>query len=353
MNAEYPAGRKFFFSIICPFYNAVKYLEEAVQSVLAQTCGNWELLLCDDGSEDGSGALARRLASEDERIRLITLAHEGTWNARKAGIRAAGGTHLVFLDSDDALSPALLETAAAKLKESRADALTFNWDRFRDGEEERYPADALPCEEMLTGQQAILETLYVRSVAGFSLCRSVFSRKLAGEWTECEPASRCCTEDTDQAFRLFLSAESVLVCPAILYHYRINPASVTQNMHAADYYAKFQTVRYIFDTIDARFPFLFDDTAGLRLARVARVAFLYAVRAPQETPRSEPWKDYRERCAAIRESAIYEKLLKEQPMERWKHRACRRLIGGRHYFLLYAALRFLGTVRSLFPGRGK
>jgi glycosyltransferase involved in cell wall biosynthesis len=95
------------------FFNADKYVEEAIRSVLTQTHANWELLLVDDGSTDRSTAIAKKYALEyPERIRY--LEHEGHANlgmsvSRNLGIREAGGQYVGFLDADDVWLPHKLE----------------------------------------------------------------------------------------------------------------------------------------------------------------------------------------------------------------------------------------------------
>jgi glycosyltransferase involved in cell wall biosynthesis len=93
-------------SVITPFLNAGRFIEESIESVLAQTCDHWELLLVDDGSTDGSTAIAQRYAAaHPEKIRYFT--HEGARNhgasaSRNLGARHAAGEYLAFLDADDA-----------------------------------------------------------------------------------------------------------------------------------------------------------------------------------------------------------------------------------------------------------
>jgi glycosyltransferase involved in cell wall biosynthesis len=89
-------------SVVTPVWNAEGTLGEAVASLRAQTRGDWEMLLVDDGSTDGSRALAERLAAGEPRIRLLGWPdNRGAAAARNAGIRAARGRFIAFLDADD------------------------------------------------------------------------------------------------------------------------------------------------------------------------------------------------------------------------------------------------------------
>lgn len=89
------------FSIIIPVYNAAQYLEKCLDSILAQTYQNFELLLVDDGSRDGSSAICDRYASMDCRIKVFHKSNGGASSARNYGIERSKGQYLVFIDADD------------------------------------------------------------------------------------------------------------------------------------------------------------------------------------------------------------------------------------------------------------
>lgn len=101
-------------SVIMPAYNREKYLAAAVESVIAQTFGDWDLVIVDDGSTDRTAAIARDFSRRHpDRIRVLSQGNAGVTVARNAAIRAAGGTHFAFLDSDDLWPPIKLERQAA------------------------------------------------------------------------------------------------------------------------------------------------------------------------------------------------------------------------------------------------
>ncbi len=103
-------------SIIMPVFNAVRTLECAVRSIQAQTCLNWELLLIDDGSTDGSDTLCDRLAREDGRIRTLHQLNRGASAARNAGLEVARGEWLAFCDADDWVDSYWLELFVGQLR---------------------------------------------------------------------------------------------------------------------------------------------------------------------------------------------------------------------------------------------
>lgn len=91
-------------SVIIPIYNTIKYLEQAIQSVISQTFADFELILIDDGSTDGSGKMADEYASIDSRIIVLHELKSGVAVARNNAVDLAKGEYLVFLDSDDYFS---------------------------------------------------------------------------------------------------------------------------------------------------------------------------------------------------------------------------------------------------------
>ncbi len=108
-------------SVIMPCYNAAQTLEKAVESVLAQTHTNWELLLLEDGSCDESLSKARQLATSDSRIKLIaSAANRGVIRMRNIGIRLASGDWIAFCDADDWWQPDKLEIQLLKARQTDA-----------------------------------------------------------------------------------------------------------------------------------------------------------------------------------------------------------------------------------------
>lgn len=108
-------------SIIVPVYNAAAYLEETVKSVCGQSYENWELLLVDDCSIDGSRELIKSLAADEKRIRpVFQTENHGAAQARNAGIREASGAYVAFLDADDIWKPEKLERELVFLKKKDA-----------------------------------------------------------------------------------------------------------------------------------------------------------------------------------------------------------------------------------------
>ena len=96
-------------SVIVPVYNAEKYLRRCIDSILAQTFTDFELLLIDDGSTDSSGKICDEYAKKDRRIRVFHKENGGVSSARNVGLSHLRGNWVYFVDSDDYLSPQHLQ----------------------------------------------------------------------------------------------------------------------------------------------------------------------------------------------------------------------------------------------------
>lgn len=97
-------------SIIIPVYNNENYLRSSLQSVLAQTYPDFEVLVVDDGSTDGSRAICQEFAQKDKRLRIIHKENGGVSSARNRGIEEAVGQYIAFVDGDDCIDPEMYTT---------------------------------------------------------------------------------------------------------------------------------------------------------------------------------------------------------------------------------------------------
>lgn len=133
-----------FFSVIVPIYKVEKYLKRCIDSVLSQTCKDFELILVDDGSPDNCPQICDIYASENENIKVIHKENGGLVSARQAGIKIALGEYVFNLDGDDALLPNALECAKRIIMETNADIVSFSYKEFRNGETKDVINDVVP-----------------------------------------------------------------------------------------------------------------------------------------------------------------------------------------------------------------
>ena len=130
-------------SIIMPVYNADKYLEQAIESVIHQDYVDYELILVDDGSTDQSAQICDKYAQNDERIRVFHKENGGVSSARRYGYNEAKGNWITFMDNDDILAPSFLSSLfeyseeadiiigrGTNINSQKANELKFNSDKL-------------------------------------------------------------------------------------------------------------------------------------------------------------------------------------------------------------------------------
>lgn len=154
-------------SVIMPAHNAAPYIGDAIRSVIAQTETDWELIVTDDGSSDGTGDVVAALAAADRRIRLVRQTKAGVSTARNRALAEANGAFIAFLDSDDLWEPEFLATMLARLAERpEVDVITGNaW--YLGGSRSGMPARPWPDPRPVPDLAGILadeDAIFIMSV---------------------------------------------------------------------------------------------------------------------------------------------------------------------------------------------
>lgn len=223
-------------SVILPAYNAERTLSAAVESLLQQRYSDWELLLVDDGSSDGTPALCDSLAAHDARIRVFHKINAGVSEARNDALSAARGEWIAFLDADDLYEPdylsSLLDSVRQSGAESAACGFYYCWP---DGRETQAPA---PMAEGFHDGDASLRG-YVLPL----LCDRVSDTLTLGTIWRClfrrstllERGIRfsgAYLEDELFLIEYYAAGQSLYCVDRPLYRYYQNPASATRNYQA-------------------------------------------------------------------------------------------------------------------------
>lgn len=208
-------------SIIMPLYNVEAYLATSVNSVLAQDFTAFELILADDGSTDASSSLCTRLAATDPRIRLLHLPHSGTSAARNAGIDAAQGEFIGFVDADDWIEPDMFSllyenslthdaqiSACAFIKITNDAALQF--------------CTGTAASLIYTPAEALERTFRLGHMR-YSACNKLFRRRL---FDDIRYPENLHFEDKATTYKLIHRAQRIVWCPSPKYHYYMRPGSV-------------------------------------------------------------------------------------------------------------------------------
>lgn len=161
-------------SIIMPAYNAEKYIEAAVRSVMAQTYPHWELLVLDDGSSDGTCAIVRQLMDEDNRIRLEQNAeNRGVAYTRNRGLDLCDGSYVALLDCDDLWHADKLEKQLQLATDSQADIVYCSYGIVDEQGSTR-------CDDFIVPPQTDYREALSRSV--ISCSTALLSRRVAAQY---------------------------------------------------------------------------------------------------------------------------------------------------------------------------
>lgn len=123
-------------SVIIPVYNCEEYIQECLDSIYAQSYANYEIILVNDGSTDGSLKILTENAKNHTNITLIDQKNKGQGFARNHALQRAGGDYVIFVDADDYIEPQTLELAVARAEKDAADVVHFDWKMlrmYRDG----------------------------------------------------------------------------------------------------------------------------------------------------------------------------------------------------------------------------
>ena len=165
-------------SLIIPVYNTEKYLSRCIESVLQQTYTDWELILVDDGSTDQSGVICDGYCSQDSRIKAIHNKNQGPAASRAGGIRAAKGSLVMFVDSDDWLDASMLRVMYDQMEESGSAIVCCIFkDIDSDGKVSHPQLFDIPKVDCYTAEECIYHMHHTRYLTG-SPCTKLFRREL-------------------------------------------------------------------------------------------------------------------------------------------------------------------------------
>ena len=245
-------------SIIVPVYNTEKYLRECLDSILAQTYKDIEVILIDDGSKDGSLSICQEYASNDKRVKVYHKANSGVSDTRNFGIEHANGEFISFCDSDDKIAPELYQILYDLMKEYNVDRVVsgyaylyndgrvlYNKPRMSDG---KYESNVILCKMIDDG-----------TLSGFlfsGVNNSLFRRELIYKnKLRFEPSIKY-NEDSLFSFQYMLHSKSIYSFQSKpTYFYRQHETSSTKKRTVGDKYGRlWQILRDMkLDAIDIDF----------------------------------------------------------------------------------------------------
>jgi CDP-glycerol glycerophosphotransferase len=214
-------------SVVVPIFNVEPYLRDCLESIARQTVSDLEVILVDDGSTDGSAAIAEQFAAKDSRFRLIRQPNGGLGHARNTGVDAASGEFLAFVDGDDMLPDDAYELLLGSLDRTASDFATGNVHRISDGSTIQAPFLAKPFAKTRRATHVTrFRPLIVDRIVPNKLWRRGFWDDHGFRFPE-----GMLHEDIPVAVPAHFAARSVDVISKPVYHYRVRAGedqSITQ-----------------------------------------------------------------------------------------------------------------------------
>lgn len=247
-------------SVVVPVYNVAPYLEKCVASVLGQSEQDFEVILVDDGSSDGSGELCDALCLRDSRIKVIHQANGGLSAARNTGIRKAEGEIIMFLDSDDYwLSSDVLQFVSSAFQGTTFDFIEFECIKFKDGNEPtNHTWAALPLESVLTDTKS-KDNLFIEQIKKGHLTACAWNKAIRSDLIIKHGLlfrEGVIGEDIDWNARLLSCSSSIGISatPCVAYRKRMN--SITSSSSPEKFEQLLSNLLYVRDQVLPRNPFL-------------------------------------------------------------------------------------------------
>lgn len=242
-------------SVLVPIYNVEPYLRRCVDSVLAQTFSDWEMILVDDGSPDGCPRICDEYAAKDSRIRVVHKRNGGLVSARRAGVEVARGRYYMFLDSDDWLQPDAIDKLHFYIVQGYDMVRGGAWRVTSDGV--RLPLESYKIERgEVVGTEAFLINMYVGFVAPY-LWGALYKSELFDTTTFDGAIENNISLGEDKVTNLIagLNIKKALYIEDKVYCYFFNPASIMSTKVVSSTYGE-RLERFIAKSVFTHYPVL-------------------------------------------------------------------------------------------------
>lgn len=217
-------------SIIIPVYNVEKYLDECINSAVNQTFDDIEIICVNDGSTDGSLEIIEKHASKDKRIRIISQEHKGVGSARNAGLDAAKGKYVYFMDSDDYVELNALKELHDLIEEKSCDLIIFKTYNFLENTKEYIYEDYYEMPELthMVGNRIFNYQNYLKQLISVDVTvyTKFFKRKIVSDIRFIEDLI---FEDNVFTMELLFNSEDIYLYDKHLYHRRRHENSLMRN----------------------------------------------------------------------------------------------------------------------------
>lgn len=217
-------------SVIVPVYNAARYLESCIASITNNTYRNLQIILVDDGSTDSSATICDRFAASDSRITVIHQLNSGIVSARNAGIRAASGAYISFVDADDLIAPEFYAKMVAAMESENADVAVCEYQHRVEDVLQNHSITSCRVKAILqTFEEQLSVLTCAPSIRGITWTGPYVWNKLyrSDKITELFKKECLMCEDLRFNYDYIKSSNKMAVVAEGLYFYRLHDESVT------------------------------------------------------------------------------------------------------------------------------
>lgn len=229
------------FSIVVPVYKVEEFLRKCVDSLLEQSCDDYEIILVDDGSPDASPSICDEYVSADSRIKVIHKKNGGLVSARRAGLEIATGDYICCVDSDDFVDKDYLKVISEIAREHNPDVICFGYSRYSDGEIRpvesyaKYPLGYYDRKKMI--EKVYPTLIFSESGAYFlpTVWSKAYKRELYSKFQLGVDTRITMGEDAACTIPIIMNANSMFISDKKLYYYRQNLQSMTKGKHVYSY----------------------------------------------------------------------------------------------------------------------
>lgn len=218
------------FSVIVPCYNIEKYIVQCIESILAQTFTDYELILVDDGSKDATAGILDKYQKRDNRIKVIHKSNGGLTSARKAGAELAAGDYVAIVDGDDWIIPEYLEEFSKAIDKGPVDVACCGYYEML-GEEEKRES----CLNKLNNRYGYFTRKEIEEFLLPDLFRfkpvvwsKVFRREVYLKYQMTLDSRISMGEDGAITYPCILNANEIFLIEKCMYYYRLNMSSLTK-----------------------------------------------------------------------------------------------------------------------------
>lgn len=280
-------------SVIVPIYNTEAYLERCVDSLLAQTHINLEIILVNDGSTDCSPIICDRYATQDARVKVVHKPNGGLSSARNAGLDVASGEYIGFVDSDDYVSADMYRLLAECLDTSACDIANAMFVRV-DEEGKTYPSRVPHDSNEIISSESFVRELMLHT-GDVSVCTKLFRREMFSGVRFVEGKLN---EDLLFMIEIFSKAKEIAFIGHVGYYYFVRSGS-TSSGYGKAVIDMVENSLHAKAAVDKHFPMLKKE--AIRFALYQHMAYLLLV------PRKEARKDnavYKNALAYLRKNAL-------------------------------------------------